>query len=159
MSAADFDTGVVALITSDATFVNGVLALINAAAYFVLDANTPIDQIPAGSFPCFVIEQGDGATQAISNAGDEFGLTIGHGEQQFSSTLSCALIWKDQDKARAKTARKEMPTLAAQLLMRNPQPGGIAGAWLESWQPDAAVSHPLQVWRFTVRGEYTIPKA
>jgi len=159
VSAAAFDAGVVALIQSDATFVNGVLALIGSASYFVLEANTPIALIPAGEFPCFVIEQGDGQGRSISNDGSDGGMVIGAGEQQFASTIDGALIWKDLDKARAKTARATLPTLVTQLLLRNPQPGGIAGAWLEAWQPDRAANHPLHIWRFTLRGEYSVPRA
>lgn len=159
MSAAAFDSGVVALVKNDATFKAGVLGLIHAASYFVLDANTPIAQIPTGSYPCFVIEQGDGQSASISNDGSDLGMVIGHGEQQFSSSIEGALIWMDQDRARAKVARMNMPQLVTQLLLRNPQPGGIAGAWLESWQPDRAANHPLHIWRFTIRGEYTVSRA
>lgn len=159
MSAADFDAGMVALVKTDAVFVAAVLALIGGASVHVLEANTPIASIPAGSFPCWTVEQGDGAAASISNAGDDEGMTIGHFEQHFSSTLELALVWKDNDRARAKAARMQLPTIMAQLLLRNPQPGGIAGAWLASWIPDRGALHPLQVWRCTIRGEYSISRA
>lgn len=159
MSAQAFDAAIVALLKTDAVFLAAVLGLLGATAMQVLEANTPIASIPAGSFPCWAVEQGDGVAQSIGNAGDDEGMVIGHAEQQFSSTLELALVWKDNDRARAKAARAQLPSAMAQLLLRNPQPGGIAGAWLESWQPDRGGMHPVQVWRCTIRGEYSVLRA
>lgn len=159
MSGQAFDSAVVTLLKTDAVFLAVVLPLIGATSMHVLEANTPIAAIPAGSYPCWTVEQGDGQAQSISNDGDDEGMTIGHTQQQFSSTLELALVWKENDRARAKSARAQLPALLAQLLLRNPQPGDIAGAWLESWQPDRGGLHPLQVWRCTIRGEYSIPRA
>ena len=75
----------------------------------------------------------------------------------FTSTLELALVWKENDRAMARDQRTRLPTLVAQLLMRNPRPGGV-DAWLESWSPDRGGLHPVQVWRATVRGEYITPR-
>lgn len=159
MSAQAFDAAVVALLKADTALLALVLPLIGATSIHVLEANKPIQSITAGSFPCWAVEQGDGQAQSISNAGDDEGMTIGHAQQQFSSSLELALVWKENDPAKAKAARAQLPAAVAQLLLRNPQPGGIAGAWLESWQPDRGGLHPLHVWRCVIRGEYSISRA
>lgn len=159
MTAAAFEEGVRALLAGDAVFVNGVLDLLGVPTMHVLDANVPITSIPANQFPCWVVEQGDGRSQSISNGGDDMGLTIGLSEQQCSSALALALVWKENDPIRAKHVRTHLPQLFVQLFLRNPMPGGVAAAWAESWEPDRGGRHPVHVWRATVRGEYAVPRS
>lgn len=158
MTAASFDAAVRALLTGDATFASQVGTLLGGATVGVLESNLPIESIPSSMFPAWVVEQGDGLLAPIVNDGGGGGLVIGLSEQQFSSTLEIALVWKEQDRATARNQRTALPTLVARLLMRNPKPGG-ADAWLESWVPDRGGLHPVQVWRATVRGEYITTRA
>lgn len=157
MTPAAFDDAVRALLASDAVFVPAVCALLSVPLVHVLEANMPVASIPSDAFPCWVVEQGDGAMSPIVNDGGGGGLVIGMAEQQFASTLELALVWKEQDRAHARDQRTRLPTLVAQLFMRNPQPGGV-DAWLESWSPDRGGLHPAQAWRATIRGEYITPR-
>jgi hypothetical protein len=154
MSAADFADGIRTLLTGDATFVAGVRDLIGASPG-VIRGNPPFQTIPAGSWPCWVLDQGDGIAQAVSEEGGSF-LTIGSREAQFQSDLMLALVWKNDDREAAADQRAQLPALLAQLLLRNPQPGGIVAAWLESWKPDRAALHPVQLWTASLRGLYSI---
>lgn len=158
MSAEAFAAGVASLLTTDATFVAAINALLAQPVANVYDGNVPLANIPADRLPCWVIEQGDGRSQGISNSADE-GITIGHYEQQFASDLYVSLVWREQDREIASVQRQRLPTLIAQLFLRNPQPGGIAFARLVEWEPDRAVHHPLHVWRATLGGEYSIPQS
>jgi hypothetical protein len=154
MSAQAFADGIRALLTDDATFTDAIAALIGAAPG-VLRGNVPFSAIPAGSYPCWVLEQGDGKAQTSSEGGDTF-LTIGTRESSFQSDLGVALVWKNNDREIAADHREQLPKIFAQLLLRNPQPGGITAAWLEGWTPDRAALHPTQLWVATLRGLYSI---
>ena len=158
MTARAFSDGVTALLTGDATFAAAIAALVGQPVANVVDGNVPLANIPGNLLPCFVIEQGDGRRSSLSNSSDE-GIVIGLGEQQFASDLYVTLIWHEQDRVIAANQRKDMPTLVTQLMLRNPQPGGIDFASLTEWEPDRSVNHPLQVWRATLVGEYAIPKS
>lgn len=155
--AKAFADGIAALLATDATFSAAITALLGAAITTVLRSNLPTNQIPAGQYPCFVIEQGDGRAESTSN-NDEY-QTIGLAMSSYASDLHVSLIWSDNDRANAASARAQLPTLFAQLLMRNPQPGGIDGAVLSSWMPDRGVNHPTQIWSATITGNYTITRA
>ena len=157
MTPAAFDDSVRALLAGEPVFTLAVTALLGVSMVNLLESNMPVAQIPAGQFPAWVVEQGDGAMAPITNDGGGGGLVIGMSEQQFSSTLELALVWKENDRAMARDQRTRLPTLVAQLLMRNPRRGGV-DAWLESWSPDRGGLHPVQVWRATVRGEYITPR-
>lgn len=157
MSAADFADGMQTLLTGDATFVAGVQGVLGTMPT-VLRGNPPFQQIPAGQWPCWVIEQGDGNAHAVSEAGGSF-LTIGTREAQFQSDLMLALVWKNDNREAAAAQRAQLPALLARLLLRNPQPGGVLGAWLQEWKPDRAALHPAQLWTATVRGIYSIEEA
>ncbi|MDR3389926.1 MAG: hypothetical protein P4L92_23055 [Rudaea sp.] len=154
--ANDFASGIAALLTGDATFVAAIAALLGAPVTTVLRGNIPVSQIPAGSYPCFVVEQGDGKAAPTANTMDS--QTIGLAMSSFESDVLVSLIWTDQNPATAAITRGKLPTPFAQLLMRNPQPGGIDGAWLGEWQPDRGVNHPTQIWRGVIAGNYTITK-
>lgn len=159
MSARAFADGVNALLAQDTIFVAAIASLLGVPITGVLRGNVPLVNIPTGNLPCFVIEQGDGTSASISNNGDDGGHVIGLGEQQFRSDLHVSLIWNEQDRERAASQRSDLPTLMAQLMLRNPMPGGIDFGTLTEWEPDRGVNHPLQVWRCTLTGEYAIPKS
>ena len=160
MSTENFTAGVLALIGGledplqppDQTFLDEMEALIGSAPK-VRTSNVPVEQIPSQELPCLVVEQGDGQTQSITEGSSQF-MDIGGYEQQFSSTLAIALVWRDQDRTRAFEARTRLPEIFARLLLRNPTPGGVAGAWLTRWEPDRAVNHPLHIWACEIRGDY-----
>ena len=154
MSAEAFADGLRALLTGDATFVAAITGVLGVAPQ-VLRGNPPFQAIPPGSWPCWVVEQGDGGAHAVSESGGAF-LTIGTGEAQFQSDVLLALVWKNDDRESAAAQRAKLPALLAQLLLRNPQPGGILAAWLQDWKPDRAALHPVQLWVATVRGIYSI---
>lgn len=156
MSAAAFHDGMTALLATDATFTAAIAALLGMPVTGVLQSNVPLANIPTGSLPCWVLEQGDGQAQSLNNEGADEGLVIGHSQQQFASELHVSLVWNQNDRDTAGAQRRDLPTLLAQLMLRHPQPGGIEFALLREWQPDAGVNHPLQVWRATLVGEYTI---
>lgn len=157
MSARDFADGVADLLVNDATFAAAITALIGQNVTRVLRSNTPLQQVFNGAHPCFVIEQGDGQAASISNDGDDF-LTIGGSEQHFETTLEIALCWQQQDRDAAAQTRADLPERFAQLFLRNPQPGGVFSAWLESWSPDRGGLHPNHVWAATVRGQFIIQR-
>lgn len=152
-----FTSGVSALLTGDAVFAAAIAALIGTPVVNVLHGNIPVAQIPVGSVPCFVIEQGDGKPTPTTE-GDEF-QTIGLAMTSYASELHMSLVWIDQDRENAATTRAKLPTLFAQLFMRNPQPGGVDVAMLTGWEPDRGVNHPTQIWCPKITGNYTIPKA
>jgi hypothetical protein len=154
MSAAEFANGVRSLLTDDVVFAAGVRDLIGTTPS-VLRGNPPFQQIPAGQWPCWVLEQGDGNAHAVSEEGGSF-LTIGAREAQFQSDLMLALVWKNDDREAAADQRAQLPALLAQLMLRNPQPGGVLAAWLEGWKPDRAALHPVQLWTATLRSIYSI---
>lgn len=154
MSAHAFANAVHDLLTGDAVFTAGVRDLIGGTPG-VLRGNPPFQQIPAGQWPCWMIEQGDGSAHAVSEDGGSF-LTIGAREAQFQSDLMLALVWKNDDREAAALQRGQLPALLAQLMLRNPQPGGVLAAWLQDWKPDRAALHPVQLWGATLRGIYSI---
>jgi hypothetical protein len=157
VTARAFADGVRTLLGSESTFVAAMTTLLGRPLTGVQRSNVPLSNIPAGNLPCAVIEQGDGVAQSISNDGADEGLVIGLSQQQFASDLHVAIVWSEQDRDTAADQRADLPTLFAQLFMRNPTPGGIAFAMLREWEPDRGVSHPLQVWRATLVGEYAVP--
>lgn len=160
MSAALFATGVAALLTSDATFQAALTTLLGVSVSRVMPCSMPFEQIPSDLWPCWIVEQGDGQSGSITNTGEDAdGLVIGHGRQGFSSELDIALLWMQPDRAVAAAQRAQLPTLIAQLLMRNPAPGGIGLAFLQRWQPDQGIHHPKQLWAATLRGEYLIKRS
>ena len=152
MSARDFAEGMASLVVNDAIFAGAIVALLGQSVSNVLTSNIPIEQIPSGQWPCWAFEQGDGQNTDLGEGGPS--VTLGNGEQHFEQDLYAALIWKDQDRERAARARQDLPKLFAQLLLRNPTPGGIFSAWLDSWAPDRAATHPSHIWVATVRGQY-----
>lgn len=154
--ANDFAAGVKALLSSDATFVAAIAALLGAPVVNVVIGNIPVAEIPAGMFPCWVIEQGDGNATPTTESHEY--QTIGLGETSYASELYAALVWIDPDPVNAGTTRGKLPTPMAQLFMRQPQPGGIDGATFAGWQPDRGANHPVQVWRAVIAGNYTITK-
>ena len=157
MTAALLASGVATLLADEITFQADIDELLGFPVSNVLTSNRPLAQIPANLFPCFVIEQDDGEASSAETDGDE-GLTIGCGEQTFRSRLLVSLVWTDQDNDRAGVARATLPEIFTRLLLRNPQPGGVLGAWLSQWQPDKGVNHPLQIWRATITSHYTVTR-
>lgn len=141
------------LLVSEPTFAAQVSALLGRDVTSVLRANTPWEQIGASQLPCFVMEQGDGQASSWAT-GDETGLTIGHASQAFASEIDVCLLWNEQDRERAADQRAQLPELFARLFLRNPQPGGINGAWLHEWVPDQGVRHPVQCWACRIHCEY-----
>ena len=157
MSAKAFATAIASLLSTDATFQAALTALLGVTVTRALRSNVPFNQIPSDQWPCFVVEQGPGGAGSISNGGDDDdGLVIGSHRAGFNSELDVALLWQQSDRDTAADQRAELPTLFAQLLLRNPSPGGINLAFLQSWVPDQGINHPKQIWTATLRGEYPI---
>lgn len=157
MGVKAFTDGVRALLTDDATFSAALQAVIGQPVVTVLRANTPWEQIGANRLPCFVMEQGDGRADSWAT-GEDTGLTIGHTEQACASELDVVLLWNQQDRETAADQRAQLPELFVRLLLDNPQPGGVSGAWVSEWMPDQGVRHPVQCWVARIRGEYVIER-
>lgn len=158
MTARAFRDGIATLLVSDGIFASAITALIGTSVATVLTANTPAQEVTRNLLPCFVIEQSGGVASPISNDGDDF-LTIGSYEQHTESDLSVALWWHEPDREKAADARSDLSTLFAQLLLRNPTPGGIYSAWLQEWATDAGTQHPNHIFVATLRGQYAIPRS
>lgn len=152
---ADFRAGLIALLTTDATFKAAVNTLLGQTVSSALKSNIPLSEVPSGLYPCWVVELGDGTAASISN-NDQAVQTIGLSQQTFTNDLELALVWIEQDRDKAADARAELPVLLTQLMLRNPMPGGIDGATLTAFQPDRGGNHPVQVWRATISGDLTI---
>lgn len=157
MGVKAFTDALRSLLTEEATFAAAVAALIGKPVVRVLRSNTPWEQIGVAQLPCFVIEQGDGQASGWGT-GDDSGMVIGHSGQGFTSELDVCLLWTEQDRDTAADQRAQLPEIVAQLLLRNPQPGGVNGAWLQEWTPDQGVRHPMQCWACRIRANYEIPR-
>lgn len=155
MAVKAFTDAMASLLVSDAKLAAELQALLGKPVAQVIRANTPWEQIPRTQLPCWVIEQGDGQASPWGT-GDDTGLTIGHRSQCFASELDICLLWDEQSRESAADQRAQLPELLARLLLRNPQPGDVNGAWLQQWQPDQGVRHPLQCWAARIRAEYAI---
>ncbi len=157
MSAAVFASSVAALLVGDAIFQAEIAALIGVPVTRVLKSNQQVATIGADQVPCFLLEHAPGASGSIANdGGDIDGLVIGHSRQGFNSELDVALIWTNPDRESAFDQCGELPTLFAQLFMRNPQPGGTGLVYLAGWLPGQSIHHPRQVWTGTLAGQYAI---
>lgn len=160
MSAAAFANGVIALLQGDAIFQAEIEALIGEPVVRVLKSNQPVASIPNDQLPCFVIEQGDGGAASLSNEGsDTDGLVIGGYRQGFESQVDIALVWRNTDRDAAFDQRGTLPVLFVQLFLRNPQPGGIAHARVQTWAPDQSLNHPRHVLAVTLTGAYAINRS
>jgi hypothetical protein len=156
VTAEAFHDGIVDMLTGDDTFTAAIATLLGAPVATVITANIPIAEIPAGQFPCFVVETGDMQSGSIGNDGGE-GFTIGNYEHQFNDSLDVVLVWQEPDRERAGAQRRALKRLFPQLLMRNPCPGGIASAWVERCVTDQGGQHPTHVFAAQIRGDYSIP--
>lgn len=143
------------LLTTEQPFVAELEALIGNTVSNVLRANTPWAAIGANQLPCFVMEQAPGHASQWAGS-DDSGLTIGHASQAFASELDVCVLWNETGRDAAADQRAQLPDLFARLLLRNPQPGGASGAWLQEWVPDQGVMHPRQCWVARIHAEYTI---
>lgn len=155
MGVKAFTDALRALLTSDPTFAGELQALIGVPVSTVLRANTPWASIGANQLPCFVMEQAPGHASQWAGS-DDSGLTIGHASQAFASELDVCVLWNETSRDAAADQRAQLPDLFARLLLRNPQPGGASGAWLQEWVPDQGVMHPRQCWVARIHAEYTI---
>lgn len=157
MGLKAFTDAVVTLLAGDATFTAEIEALIGAPVPRVIRGNTPWEQIGAALLPCFVVEQSPGKTSDWGT-GDENGLVIGHRSQDFTSELDVALLWFQQNRETAADQRSQLPELFARLMLRNPQPGDVNGAWLQEWIPDQGVRHPVQCFVARLQADYPIAR-
>ncbi|WP_130617997.1 hypothetical protein [Dyella amyloliquefaciens] len=157
MGVKDFTDGVRALLIGDATFVADIQTVLGKQVTTVMRSNVPWAQINDKQLPCYLMEQGNGDASSFGGS-DETGLTIGHYEQQFESGLDVCLLWNEQDRERAADQRAQLPDIFARLFLRNPQPGGVAGAWLQQWVPDQGVLHPRQVWAARIQAQLVIER-
>lgn len=157
MSASGFASGIATLLRSDATLQLALTGLLGYGVTRVINGNQPWNTIPSDMWPTWVIEQGDGYAGSLINDGSDIdGLTIGHSRAGFNSELDIALLWTNADRESAAAQRATLPTLIAQLMLRNPAAGGVSLARLERWQPDQGINHPRQIWLATLRAEYPI---
>lgn len=164
MSAENFATGLITLMgglpelgqAPDGDFIAAFTALLGSPPTVVL-TNRPAAEINAEQLPAIVIAQADGEARSISEGGDAF-LVIGGTEQSFESSVSLDIVWREQDHDAAFIQITRLPELFAQFLLRNPQPGGIAGAWLQAWGNDRGTHHPTQRWGCELRGQYVIDR-
>jgi hypothetical protein len=158
MGVKDFTDGVHDLLAGgDAQFAGDIQQLLGVPVTRVLRANTPWAQIGANLLPCFVMEQAPGHASGWGT-GEESGLVIGHSSQGFESELDVCVLWQQQDREVAADQRAQLPEIFVRLFLRNPQPGGINGAWVQEWMPDQGVSHPTQCWAARIRGNYEITR-
>lgn len=157
MSAAAFAAGIATLLATDPTLQSDLTTVLGHGVTRVIRGNQPWNTIPTDVWPVWVIEQGEGEAGSLLNDGSDFeGLTIGHHRAGFNSTLDVALLWTEADRETAADQRAKLPTLLAQLMLRNPAAGGVSLCRLEAWQPDQGINHPRQIWICTLRAEYPI---
>lgn len=157
MSADAFANGVATLLATDVTLQTELALLLGASVTRVIRGNVPVQSIPSDQWPCWIVEHANGKAESITQGGgDADGLVIGGSRQSFASELDIALLWNEADRDRAFAQRGRLPTLLAQLLLRNPSPGGTSLAFLRSWQPDQAIHHPQHLWQCVLQGEYVI---
>jgi len=153
----DYRDALATLLTTESVFVAAVAALVGQPVVQSLKSNRPIDQIPSGMYPCWVLETGDDRTVTITNDAQQF-QTIGLSQQSIVKTMEIALVWMDQDRDNAANARIDLPWHLTQLLLRYPQPGGCEQAMVEECQPDRGANHPSQIWRARISSAHWIPK-
>jgi hypothetical protein len=159
LSAKLLADGVATLLATDPTFQAALTTLLGFPVTRVLRSNIPWDQIPTDQWPCFILEHGPGASGSITNSGDDTdGLTIGATRQGFGSELDVALLWAQADRETAFDQRSQLPTLFAQLFMRNPEPGGVP-CYLQNWVPDQGINHPKHIWNATLSAAYAIRRS
>ena len=160
MTARAFADGMATLLASDAILQADITALLGYGVTRVQRAAQDWKTVPPDAWPTWMMEQGDGFAAALLNDGsDTEGLTIGSSRASFHSELDIVLLWSEPDRERAFNARAELPRILAQLLLRNPMPGGISHAWLKTWQSDQGINHPKQIFVATLHGEYAIHRS
>lgn len=157
MGLKSFTDAVCTLLTTEQPFVAEIEALLGTTVSRVIRGNRPWEQIGAAMLPCYVVEQSPGKTSGWGT-GDENGLVIGHSSQDFTSELDVAVLWHAYDREVAADQRAQLPELFARLLLRNPQPGGVNGAWLQEWIPDQGVRHPVQCFVARLQADYPIAR-
>lgn len=123
-------------------------ALLGGRTLTAIDGNTPVQTFPLEKLPAVAFELGDG-----------IGEPVGIGGHQLDTPFDflCALIWHEQDPARAFTQRVRLPFLLARAVMGNNTlsiPG--AAAWVSSFAPDRAANHPRHLFRFSVHVELRV---
>lgn len=151
------------LFGSDATFTGALGALglgtgNSAAVPLVTFANRELQSFPLELMPAWVFVPGDGEARTGSNLGGDI-QDIGGTQQTVRTSLEIALVWHQQDFLTAYQQRRDLPVLIAQLLLR--RRADIAGAdacWLEAWQSDRSIRHPLQTMSFTLAADLTIER-
>lgn len=153
----DFRDAIIELLTTDPVFSGSVNTVLGQAVTNALKTNTPLGEIPATLYPCWVLEQGAGNAASISNK-DATIHTIGLSMQTFQVRLGLALVWVEQDREAAADQRAALPELLTQLMLRNPQPSGVDGATLTAFTPDGGVNHPAQIWQADIMIDVTIPQ-
>lgn len=163
MKIGAFHDSLDALFSTDAEFVAalGALSLSSdgtAITPVVTYANRDIASFPQEMMPAWVFVPGDGEARSGSNAGGDF-LDVGGSELNSRTSLEIALVWHQQDFLTAYQQRRDLPELIASLLMRRQQDiAGADGCWLESWQNDRSVRHPVQIAGFTIAADLTFER-
>jgi len=161
MKIGQFHDSLEALFSTDEQFIAelGALGLGSggaAAVPVVTFANRDIASFPLELMPAWVFVPGDGEARSGSNSGSDF-LDIGGSQLTVRTSLELALVWHQQDFLTGYRQRRDLPGAIASLLLRNQQSiAGVDGCWLESWQNDRSIRHPVQTAAYTIAAELTL---
>ena len=147
MSLDTAHTNLKALLLGDAGLTNWANTHF-AKTLTAVDGNVPVKSLDTGNLPVIVFEIDDG---------DSAGQATGGKRQLFRFGWKLALMWHEEDRAKAFTQRKQLPELLAKAVMvNNTLSGAVGGAWLDDFDPDRGVNHPRHVFRTTIRAEMNV---
>jgi hypothetical protein len=152
-----------ALLVGDALFVADLQALGlgrdgSAAIPEVVSGNRRFDQLGQAHYPCWTDAAGDQQGEAGGSQADAWaGLALGSGCQGWRGDILLALIWHQQDPARAVSQTDGLLPALVRLLLRQPSLSETCTlAYVASTDNDRGVRHPTHVAQFVVRVHYDI---
>lgn len=146
------------LLATDAHFVDDIEAIGlgssgQAVVPGLLKAFRDPRQIHTSTLPLFVLDTGDGDAQAILNDGNTFGV-MGYTQQDMAAEILVGLVWHQTDHDTAYAQRLKLEPAFIDLMLRHPDVGGAAQAWVAKIQFDRGALHPTQTAVVTIRVEY-----
>jgi len=112
-----------------------------------IDGNVEVERVRPREMPALIFELGNA----------ELEIEVGNYSQTAQAEMLLAVVWHEDDPARAFAQRLALPDLMAKAVMSDHVlAGAVDGAWLSKWESDKGVNHPRHVVRFTISGEFTI---
>lgn len=148
------------LLAEDATLADDLARLAlgsrgDAPVPEVIEGNQPFASLGPERFPAWVLEAGDSSAAPLGPDDDDQGLVIGSHRQGFQAEILLALVWHQQDPARAYQQRVALHDIVARLLLRHPSlDEAVELAWLAGMNNDRQAAHPLHVAQFRVLAHF-----